>query len=273
MDMRLVRTIALKDIKEVTKSKGIWLPMLLVPLIILVLLPTVAVLVPSMTSLPVTTLGSIDIFMERMPTSLKNLVSSMDDKQQLIYLMAVFFFAPFFLIIPLMVSSIIGASSFAGEKERKTLESLLYSPITDAELMLGKILSALIPSLVVAWASFILYTVVINALGFSAFGRIFFPTPTWLVLMVWVVPAMSFFGLGVIVLVSSRVKGFQEAQQLGGIVIIPVLALIFLQVFGVVYLSLSFALLLGFVFAVIDYVLISLGIRTFAREDIITRLN
>jgi ABC-type Na+ efflux pump permease subunit len=273
MDMRLVRAIALKDVKEVLGSKQLLLPMVLVPLILIIVLPTVAVLVPSMTKVPVTTLGSMETFMERLPPSMKELVKGLDDKQKFIYLMAVFFFAPFFLIIPLMVASIIGASSFAGEKERKTLESLLYTPVTDAELMLGKTLSAFVPSVAVTWASFIVYTLVVNALGYPAFGRVFFPNLTWLVLMIWVVPSMSFFGLGVIVLVSSKAKGSQEAQQIGGMVVVPVLLLVFLQVFGVVYLSLSFALLLGLAFLVIDYFLIRLGARAFVREDIITKLK
>jgi len=274
MDMRLVRAIALKDVREVVGSKQLWLPMILVPLIFLVIFPTLSVLLPSATKLPVTTLGSsLETFMERLPPAMRDLVGSMDDRGKFIYLMSVFFFAPFFLIIPIMVVSIIGASSFAGEKERKTLESLLYTPITDAELMFGKILSAFIPSVAVAWASFIIYAIVVNALGYPFFGRIFFPNLTWLVLLIWVVPSMSFFGLGIIVVVSSKVRGFQEAQQIGGLVVLPIVALVLLQVFGVVYLSLSFALILGLAFLVIDYFLIRLGARTFVREDIITKLK
>ena len=36
--------------------------------------------------------------------------------------------APLFLIVPLMVSAVLAADAFAGEKERRTLESLLHLP-------------------------------------------------------------------------------------------------------------------------------------------------
>ena len=69
----------------------------------------------------------------------------------LIVLILVYFFAPFYLILPLMVASVIAADSFAGEKERKTLEALLYTPTTDGELFLAKMLSAWTPAVAVAW--------------------------------------------------------------------------------------------------------------------------
>ena len=35
--------------------------------------------------------------------------------------------APLFLILPLVISCVIAAEAFVGEKERKTLEALLYT--------------------------------------------------------------------------------------------------------------------------------------------------
>ena len=49
----------------------------------------------------------------------------MTEIQVMIYIMALYFFAPFFLIIPQMASSVIVSDSFAGEKERKTIEAPL----------------------------------------------------------------------------------------------------------------------------------------------------
>ena len=54
-----------------------------------------------------------------------------------IILTSCYMFAPFFLIIPLMVSSILAADSIVGEKERNTLEGLLYTPLTDQELYIA----------------------------------------------------------------------------------------------------------------------------------------
>ena len=71
--------------------------------------------------------------------------------------------APMFLIIPLMVSSVIAADSFAGEKERKTMEALLYSPTTDQELFAAKLLSGWLAAIAVALVGFMLYVVTANA--------------------------------------------------------------------------------------------------------------
>ncbi len=96
--------------------------------------------------------------------------------------MLAYLFLPFFLLIPAMASSVIASDSFAGEKERKTIEGLLATPLSDAELMLGKILVAFVPSMIVTLASFAAYTVIVDSLGFGLFGRLILPTINWVLL-------------------------------------------------------------------------------------------
>ncbi len=88
----------------------------------------------------------------------------------------VYMLAPMFLIMPLMVSSILAADSFAGEKERKTLEALLYTPTTDRELFTAKLLGAWLTAVIVALLSFVVYAVMVNAAGWHSIGHLFFPT-------------------------------------------------------------------------------------------------
>jgi ABC-2 type transport system permease protein len=104
-----------------------------------------------------------------------------------------------------------------------------------------------------------------NAAAWSEMHRIFFPNLMWLVLIFWVVPALPGLGLGVMVLISSRAQGFQDASQIGGIVVLPVLLLVFGQVAGVMYFSVTLVFLLGFVLWLLDGVLIWLGSRQFQR--------
>ena len=75
--------------------------------------------------------------------------------------------------------------------------------------------------------------------------RIFFPNTMWLVMIFWVVPALPGLGFGVMVLVSARAQGFQDAYQLGGLVMLPMLLLIFGQVSGLMYFSVTVVFLLG----------------------------
>jgi ABC-type Na+ efflux pump permease subunit len=177
-----------------------------------------------------------------------------------------------FLIIPLMVASTIAADSFAGERERRTLEALLYSPTTDRELLVAKLLSSWLAAIGVALAGFLLYAVMANAAAWGTLGRVFFPNLMWIVMVIWVVPAAAGLGLATMVLVSARAQGFQEAYQMGGMVVIPVLLLVFGQISGVMYFNIWVVLLLGLVLWGVDIALITFGSRTFRRGQLIARL-
>ena len=196
----------------------------------------------------------------------------LDEAQRWVVLALVYFLAPMYLIIPLMVASVIAADSFAGEKERKTLEALLYTPTTDGELFLGKLLSAWLPALGVAWAGFLLYGLMTNLAAWPVMGRIFFPNGMWLVLVVWVAPAVAGLGLGTMVLISARAQGFQEAYQLGGAVVLPVLLLVVGQATGVMYFNVGLTLLLGLFLWGVDAALLWFGVHTFRRGELVARL-
>jgi ABC-2 type transport system permease protein len=80
-----------------------------------------------------------------------------------------------------------------------------------------------------------------------------------------VAPALSGLGIGVMVLVSARAQGFQEANQLGGVVVLPIVALFYMQIMGVMYASVTVMAVLGLVIWALDGLLIWFGTRTFRR--------
>jgi len=257
-----------KDLKVVLQNKGVSIPMIVVPLVILVALPALAAFAPSLQSMPGTPFAGLDNFIESMPEGLRAELAGLNEAQTMVVLILVYMLAPMFLILPLMIASVIAADSFAGEKERKTLEALLYTPTTDGELFLAKVLSAWLPALGVAWGGFVLYSVVANVAGWSAMGELFFPNLMWVILAVWVAPAVAGLGLGVTVLVSVRAQGFQEAYQLGAVVVLPILLLVIGQAAGVMYFSTWLVLLLGLGFWVVDLFILWYGGRTFRRQQI-----
>src|SRR5690606_20505744 len=161
---------------------------------------------------------------------------------------------------------------FAGEKERKTLEALLYTPTSDGELYFAKVLSPWLAALGVTILALIGYSIVVNFVASPIVGRIFFPNLMWIALTLWVSPAAAGLGLGVMVLVSSRVNTFQEAYQLGGVVVVPILLLLFGQLGGVIFFSLPFVLFVGLVLWLIDLALLWFGARVFARSELLSRL-
>ena len=217
-------------------------------------------------------MAELETFLEQMPPGLKAELAGYDASQRVVVLAIVYLLAPMYLILPLMVASVIAADSFAGEKERKTLEALLYTPTTDGELFLAKLLSAWLPAMGVALGGFVVYGVVANLAAWPTMGQIFFPNVMWLVLVLWVTPAVAGLGLGVTVVISARAQGFQEAYQLGAVVVVPILLLLVGQMTGVMYFSVGLVFLLGLVLWAIDAALFWFGARSFQRAEVIARL-
>jgi ABC-type Na+ efflux pump permease subunit len=268
---RTLRTLALRDLKVVTRSKAMMLPMVIVPLIFIVAIPAaVGFFAPQMAAAGEA--EDLAQFLEMMPEPMRRTFAEYDEAQILIVVFLENLFAPMFLIIPIMVASTIAAGSFVGEKERKTLEALLHTPTTDTELFLGKLLASWIPAFLVGLGAFVLYAVVVNASAWRVMGGIFFPNAMWLALVLWLAPAAAGVGLGVIILISSKVSTFQDAYQLSGLMVVPVLLLVFGQIAGVLYLNVLAVMLMGLFLWLVDGAILWFGIRTFKRSEIIARM-
>ena len=271
MNARAIFAVVRKDLKVVSQNKGVMLPIVLFPLILFVILPWLVVLLPNLINFAGVSPANVDKIqglINRMP-ALQQELAKYENNQIFIVYFLVYMMAPFFLIAPLMVASVIAADSFAGEKERKTMEALLYTPTTDRELFVAKLLSGWVAALAVAFVGFVLYVVAANAAAWSQMQRIFFPTTMWLVMIAWVVPALPGLGLGVMVMVSARAQGFQDANQIGGMVILPIMLLVFGQAAGVMYFSVTLVFLLGLVIWLLDGLLIWLGSRSFRRGKLL----
>lgn len=277
MNWRAIRAIIRKDLKVALQSKAVALPMIIVPLIIVILLPTLVALAPLSLQFFGAQISADDArelaqLLEQMPTALRRELAAYDPSQAITVFLLTYLFAPLYLIVPLMVSSVIAADSFAGEKERKTLEALLYSPTSDRELLLAKLLAAWLPGVAVGLGSFVLYSIVVNGVAWPSEGHIFFPNTMWLILALWVAPAVAGLGLGVTVLVSARVNTFQEAYQTGSLVVLPILVLLIGQITGLFYLHVGFVALFGLVVWLLDLAIFWLSQRTFRRSELLTRL-
>jgi hypothetical protein len=78
--------------------------------------------------------------------------------------------------------------------------------------------------------------------------------------------------IGLTVIISSRVKGFREAQQISVVLMLPILGLIFGQVAGAVVFGPVIILGLAALFAAIDFVVFKVGVSMFKREEILAKL-
>ena len=146
MNWRAIQALMRKDLKVVVQNKGVIVPIILLPLILFIVIPALVLFIPSATA----SANSTDMaqLMAMVAPGLRDQLVGLTPDQAGVVFFLVYMMAPLFLIVPLMVSNVIAADSFVGERERKTLEALLYTPTTDGELLAGKILSALVPAVV-----------------------------------------------------------------------------------------------------------------------------
>lgn len=274
MNWRSIWAIARKDLKEVQQNKMAWGPAIALPLIFAILMPILFSTIPQF--VPVEDvqreLGDIETMLKNLPPNMQAVFNGLKLEQMFVLYMTAFLFAPLFLIMPLMFSSVVGADSFVGERERKTMEALLYSPATDMELFLGKVLAAVIPAIMLSWLTYFVYIVVVNIASYGLFQRIWFPLPTWWPLMFWLTPAFAVLGISVTVMISARVKTFMEAYQLTGSLVVIVLGLVLGQISGVLFLGVGTVMLIGTVIWIVNAVLIHLSIRNFKRSSLIAKL-
>jgi ABC-2 type transport system permease protein len=236
MDRHATWAISRKDLATVLRNKGVRTPLLVAPVIILIVMPLLLVgaggVLATAGTVPVNELAATPFEQLGDPELQRQLTGEVPDGARWGVFVLEVFLAPLYLLVPLVVATVIAADSFAGERERGTLEALLHTPTTDRELMTGKFLAAWLPAVTVAWAAFAVYSVLANALMWPALGRVFFPSPTWLLLAFWVAPAISALGLGVMVIASSRVNSLQAAHQVGSLVVLPIILLLIVQISG-----------------------------------------
>jgi ABC-2 type transport system permease protein len=252
-----------KDLRAVCRSKAVAIPMLAVPGVLLVLLPLVLVTVTTHAGG-----GDVAQFLGALPNGVSDPITSLPQHEQLIVLVNGFLLAPLFLIVPLMVSAVLAADAFAGEKERRTLETLLHLPVRDRDLYLAKLLSAFVPAVTVAWVGFFLYALVSNAVAWPVMHRVYVPTAQWLVVILWVTPAVAALGLGIMVRVSARAQTAQGANQLGGAVIFPLVFLALGQATVLLAADVGVALGVGAFVWLVAISLTARGARRFTRDGL-----
>jgi ABC-2 type transport system permease protein len=269
MNTRAMLAIARKDLKVVSQNKNIVTPIIIIAAVFFIVFPWVISLVPALIHGFGGMVGTLEGFLAKMPGSMQYELAGYTVSQQLFVVMLVYMMLPFFLIIPLMIASMFAADSFAGEKERKTLEALLYTPTSDQELFIAKMLSGWLASIVLAFVGFVIYAINVNAAAWSQMHRIFFPNAMWVVMILWVVPALAALGVSLMVVVSAKAQGFQDANQMAGLVVLPIIALFYAQMAGAIFINIATMLFMGLFIWLLAGLLIWLGSRSFHRNRLL----
>jgi len=236
--------------------------MMLVPFLLLVVVPFVVGMAARQASSPNGTIS----FLDSLPAALADPIAGLPPDEQMLTLVLGYLLAPLFLIVPLMVSAVLAVDAFAGEKERHTMETLLHLPIADRDLFIAKFLTGFLPAVAVSWLGFAAFSVVANAVSWGIVDGLIVPNSLWLVVIFWVAPAVATLGLGIMVRVSARSSTTQEANQLGGAVILPLIFVAVGQATGLLLVDLSMAVAIGAGIWVVGLLLVWRGAARFTRD-------
>jgi ABC-2 type transport system permease protein len=272
-----VAAVTRKDLATVLRNKGVRIPLIAAPFVILVLLPVLLVsggdlLMSAAPSALTDPTGGGATLADRFTPEAAEAATGVAGEGRWAAFILLVFLAPLYLLIPLMVATVIAADSFAGERDRGTLEALLHTPTTDAELLTAKFLAAWIPAMVVSLGGFLVYSVIANLVAWPSIGRVFFPNLTWVVLALFVTPAIAALGLGIMVIVSSRVQSLQAAHQFGSLVVLPIILLLIAQISGAILVDTAVVAAMGVVVWLAAWLVLRIAAQRFTREQLASRL-
>lgn len=263
MKWNLIRVLIEKDIRSTMKSKYVALSVNLMPVFLSLMMLASAlpiVFAPDSTD----------------PSEVEFLSSLGFDTagysvEQLLALFILKSYAIVIFLVPTIIISVYGADSFAGEKERKTIEGLLITPLNDTEIYVAKLFSSIIPALIGTIVSILVFAVG-SAIGtFYAYGRVIYPDIEYWLFTILIVPNILLASSNVMIWVSTKVSTSRDAQQVGG----GILSIVFLLLNSlIIYASLVlnvWGLLLGFgVLVVANYLLLQIGLNIMDRDYLLS---
>jgi ABC-2 type transport system permease protein len=256
-----------KELADLRRNPGVFVPAWLTGMIALVLPFFVAVVVPAVTGERLSDSSDFQIAIrlyQEQPgmasLSPEGAIQAWIFQQFLILL----------VITPVAGSMAVAAASVINEKTARTLEPLLATPITTFELLVAKILGALLPALALSFACFAVYLgVAVLFARPGVAGALLVPQALGVLFLMG--PMASLTSLTLAVCVSSRVNDARSAQQLAVLVVLPITGLLIAQIAAGFVVTVPVILLITGVLAAANVGLVRLGVSLFDRETILTR--
>ena len=174
------------------------------------------------------------------------------------------------VLTPVAGSMSVAAYSVIGEKQARTLEPLLATPLTTVELLLAKTLGALLPALALSFVCFAVDLAVAGLFAEAGVAQsLLAPRPLGVLFLMG--PMASLTALSLAVCVSSRVNDARSAQQLAVLVVLPITGLLIAQIAVGFVVTIPIILLITGTLALVNVGLMRLGVSLFDRETILTR--
>ena len=256
----LVRTVCVREWREALSNKLLVGMTLLPPIVIL--LAGIAAVAAAAVNPP--SERDVQALYAAAPA-----VRGLDPKEAVQGFIATYFLI-LFMLIPTVVPLTMAIYSVIGEKASRTLEPLLAAPVGVGELLFAKSLASMVPSVVVTWIAYAIYLGSVRSLGSQAAVNAV-TAPRWILAIVIMVPLLTLLSVNLGILISTRVNDVRVAQQIGGLVVVPVVGIGIAQVTGQVVLNNESFITFSIFLIVLDAAVFFLARLAFQRENILVR--
>ena len=265
--MRRTAALLAKELADLRANPTVFVPAVLTGTLSIMLPFFVAILVPYLSGERLSDSGDFEIALEmyREQPSARGL-----DPEGAVQAWIFQQFLVLLVLTPIAGAMAVAAYSVVGEKQARTLEPLLATPLTTTELLAAKVLGALVPALVLTVACLALYIGGVALLARPGVYRVLL-APRSLGVVFLLGPLSALAALQMAVCVSSRVNDARSAQQIGALVILPISGLLVAQLLGGLLLTVPMILLIALVLVVLNGGLLRLAVALFDRESILTR--
>ena len=173
------------------------------------------------------------------------------------------------LLIPVFVPAIMSAYSVVGEREQGTLEPVLATPVSRAELLIGKAAAIFMPAVALGYLIFGVFVAITQLFASPAAAAAVRHAPQ-LPAALGFIPLLAAWAISVGLAISARVTDTRVAQQLSTLGSLPPLALAALMSFGAITPTFGLAAALAGGLLAVDCAACLAVARLFDRERLIT---
>lgn len=231
MNTHMIWTIMRKDVSDLRRNRNAMIPMFMLPVIMFVLVPiAIIAMCYALGDKQVNIAGIIGNYASIIP-------KGYNSGQSLAYMVLIYYLAPMYMLIPALVANVSASSSFVGEKEHRTLEGLMSSPVTNIELVVAKAMASMIPTLICSFCTAAIYAVIIDGIGYQLFAGMVFPNLAWILIIFLTTPLTALLAVCIVTFISQKANTVMDAQGMGMVILIPFMGLISMLVGG--YMSLN----------------------------------
>jgi ABC-type Na+ efflux pump permease subunit len=235
---RRVRAVFRKELREYRRNRSLVAGMAIIPLVFLIQ-PLVSVF-----------------------TAPASAASELGHRHELLYLLG----------IPALVPATLAAYAVVGERQQGTLEPVLGTPVRREELLLGKALAVLIPSVAIAYAVYGVFLVCVELFAAAAVSEALIRASDVLVQVLFT-PLLAAWSIWIAIAISTRSSDIRAAQQVAALASLPSIAVTTLVAVNVIHATVSLAVILGVALLLANRLGWRIVSAMFDRERLITGTN